>query len=65
MTAWTTNEALLLAQLREAWSGVYDVGYADGEYHAFRLIGGQPLTADTIGGLESAIRADWARWGAQ
>ena len=65
MTAWTTGEALLLEQLRDTWGGVYDIGFADGEYHAFRVIGGQPFSASTIGALESAIRADWARWGAQ
>ena len=47
--------------LRERWAGEYDLGFAGGEFHAFRLIGGQPITARSLGELESAIRADYAR----
>ncbi len=65
VTAWTTDDALLLQQVKDDWAGCYDVGYADGEYYAFRLIGGEPLTADTPAGIDSAIRADFVRyWGA-
>ena len=49
--------------LKEKWAGLYDLGSADGEYHAFRLIGGHPLTASTLAGLDSAIRADFHRQG--
>jgi hypothetical protein len=58
---WGDDEFLLEAALRDAWAGVYDIGRADGEWHAFRLIGGQPMTARTLGELESAIRADYTR----
>jgi hypothetical protein len=60
--AWVTEDQLLIEQIQADWAGIYDVGYAAGEFWAFRLIGGQPLTADTPAGIESAIRADFVRW---
>jgi hypothetical protein len=64
---WTTpdglsiSEQIALDELADKWASVYDLGYADGEYFAFRLIGGPLLPADTLGGLDSAIRADFSR----
>ena len=53
---------MTLRDVADIWHGHYDTGEADGEYHAFRLIGGPLITAGTPAGLESAIRADYARW---
>ena len=55
------HDAMALDRLRDAWGGVYDVGYASGTCWAAWLLGGDPLSASTPEGLESAIRADWAR----
>jgi hypothetical protein len=67
--AWTaagglavSDDLTALDNLAGTWTGLYDVGYADGEFHALRLTGGPLLTADTPGGLDSAIRADFTRW---
>jgi hypothetical protein len=66
-SAWATAGGLSIADqitlddLADKWAFFYDVGYADGEFHALRLLGGPLLTARTLGGLDSAIRADWMR----
>ena len=66
------HEALALDSIRAAWYETYDVGYVadmdgfpDGAYLARRLTGGALLLADTPAGLDSAIRADWARLAAR
>ncbi len=56
------SDDLLIDALRIYWQGVYDVGYAGGAFLARRITGGDLLTAETPGGLESAIRTDRARW---
>lgn len=56
------GDKIALDDLGDRLSGFYDVGYAEGDYWAFRLIGGPLLTAATLGGLDSSIRADWSRW---
>lgn len=66
MTAWTADgltaiDQIALDELADRWAGHYDTGYADGEYWAFRLVGGPLLAARTLAGLDSAIRADYAR----
>lgn len=67
-SAWMTADGLTvtsrkaLNDLADDWASFYDLGYAAGEYHAFRLIGGPLITARTLAGLDSAIRADWNRW---
>jgi hypothetical protein len=64
---WTTPDGLsasdqiALDDLGDRWATVYDVGHTEGEYWAFRLIGGPLLAAGTLGALDSAIRADYAR----
>ena len=55
------DEEFLEAAVKADWGELYDIGRADGEWYAFRLIGGQPLTARSLGELESAIRADYCR----
>ena len=66
VTAWPAADAMTLDKIRDVWEGIYDVGYADGTYRAARsLIAGPLLTARSPEGLESAIRADWARWGSE
>jgi hypothetical protein len=59
--AWPTADEVALAELQRKWSSAYDVGRADGAYHAYRLTGGPVITASTLEGLDSAIRADFAR----
>jgi hypothetical protein len=64
---WTTpgglsaSDQIALDGLAGKWASAYDVGYGAGEYWAFRLIGGPLLAAGTLGGLDSAIRADYVR----
>jgi hypothetical protein len=65
-SAWTPDglsaiDQLALDELGDRWASVYDVGHADGEFYAFRLIGGPLLVARTLAGLDSVIRADYAR----
>jgi hypothetical protein len=55
---------MTLDDVRAAWAPGYDVGEVAGRFWAMRLIGGQPLEADTPEKLDSAIRADLARQGA-
>ena len=68
MSAWpeaddiTPLDALTLESVKEAWGDDYDIGLANGLCLAYRLTGGDLLAADTPEGLESAIRADYARW---
>jgi hypothetical protein len=61
--AWPTPDELQMEQLAEQWRGTYDVGRVDGVCLAFRWPDGPLLSAATPGGLDSAIRADWARTG--
>jgi hypothetical protein len=56
------SDRIALDDLADRLSGFYDVGYTEGGYWAFRLIGGPLLAADTLGGIDSAVRADWSRW---
>ena len=64
---WTTPDGLsasdkiALDDLADRWSSCYDLGHADDEFWAFRLIGGPLLAAGTLAGLDSMIRADYAR----
>ena len=60
-TAWPTAGEIAIEELRRSLgAGLYDLGIADGMFCAFRWPDGPLLTAVTIDGLESAIRADWA-----
>lgn len=46
--------------LRLAWGTAYDLGFADGAWHACRLDGdGTLITGTTPDELNAAIRADW------
>jgi hypothetical protein len=58
---WPTAGEIALQDLRETWEPVYDIGYADGTLCAYRWPDGPLLAAATVDGLDSAIRADWAR----
>jgi hypothetical protein len=66
-SAWTTTDGLsaidkiALDDLGDKWCACYDVGFTDAEFYAFRLIGGPLLAARTLAGLDSMIRADYAR----
>ena len=67
VTAWTTPDGLSIAdqialeRVARHWKTVYDIGHANGQFHAFRLIGGPLITADTLAGIDSAVRADYWR----
>ena len=71
VTAWPAaysrdvNDELAMDRIRADWFGIFDAGYADGAFLARRITGGVLLSASTPAGLESAIRADWFRQGAQ
>jgi len=54
-------DKIALDELADKWAAAYDLGHADAEFWAFRLIGGPLLAARTLAGLDSAIRADYAR----
>ena len=56
------RDEMALDKIRAAWGGLYDVGWADGAYHAVRVIGGPLLTAETVDGLDSVSRANFTRW---
>ena len=66
MTPWTAAadgrpdiaDELVMDGLAERWDGHYRLEAGGGEFRAYRLT---PLTADTPAGLDSAIRADYAR----
>jgi hypothetical protein len=47
-----------LDELGDSISDLYDTGYADCSFWAYRLAGGPLLAADTLAGLDSAIRED-------
>ena len=55
------HDAMALDRLRDAWGAAYDIGHAAGACWAVWLLGGDPMTAATPEGLDSAIRADWSR----
>jgi hypothetical protein len=55
------TDELVMDEIRRTWQGIYDVGYADGSFLARRIDGGDLIGAETPAGLESAIRADYAR----
>jgi hypothetical protein len=59
--AWPTADEMAMEKLAGSWQPAYDVGFADGAYRAFRWPDGPLITAATIDGLDSAIRADSAR----
>ena len=60
--AWPTADEMALGDLDAAWSAAYSVRYESGKYRAaYRYDDGAELTADTVAGLDSAIRAHWAR----
>ena len=53
------HDDLVLEQIRDAYAGLFDIGYACGAYHARRLTGGPLLTAATPGELATAIWVNW------
>ena len=62
MSAWPTADEMALGDLERVWSAVYTVRYEGGKYRAvYRYDDGTELTADTVAGLDSTIRAHWAR----
>ncbi len=65
VSAWPTADEITLQSISAAWGTVYDCGYAHGVYWARRHDAEHLLSAGTPAGLESAIRADYARWTAR
>jgi hypothetical protein len=66
MSAWPAAEDAALDGLRAVWSLAYRIDAAGGGYEArFLFVESPPMTAATLEGIDSAIRADWSRWGAR
>jgi len=62
--AWPTADEMTLAGIQAQWGRWYYVEYTPGgRYRATRPDGHVLPEADTPEGLDSAIRADWSRWG--
>lgn len=61
MAAQATAEEAAALNFGDDLSDLYDTGYADGKYWAFRLTGGPLLSADTLRALDTAISADRIR----
>ena len=57
----TACGALTMQDITARWGAFYWIEY-DGTYRATRPDGYVLPVADTPEGLDSAIRADWARW---
>jgi hypothetical protein len=61
-----TGAGCAAEELRLAWGAVYDIGFADGAWHACRLDrDGDLITRTTPAELTEAIRADQAAWSAR
>ena len=60
--AWPTMAEMELDDLQARWGAVYLLSYDHGMFCADRTDGTNQLIAGTIAALESALRADWARW---
>jgi len=54
----SSSDRAALDDLADRLAGTYDVGFGEGAYWAFRLIGGPLLEAGTLRALEAAIGAD-------
>lgn len=71
VTAWPAEDgidvrdALTMQDIARTWGAYYFLEYSDGMYRATRPDGVDLPPADTPEGLDSAIRADWARWHAR
>jgi hypothetical protein len=55
------HDEIAMEHLRAQWAEVYDFGFGTGDYRARCQTGGALLIASTPAGLDSAVRADWAR----
>ena len=67
VTAWPSAAEMTLSLVAARWSRVYAVGFNGRAYCAIRADWTDevpPLTASTPEGLDSAIRANYARWSA-
>jgi len=60
-TAWPTEDQMTLTAIAETWGVFYDTWFEGGMYRARRADGTALTPAPTPEGLDSAIRADWAR----
>lgn len=56
------HETLILQGLADQWVGLYMVDYAGGAFTAERIDKAPALTAGSLEGLASAMRADFFRW---
>ena len=61
MTAWPTATEMALEKLAGKWTAAYVVTSEGGGFHAEYRYGDGTLKADTLEGLDSAIRAHWAQ----
>ena len=60
--AWPTADDMALEALAARWNVYYRIGFDGLSYYADRADDAPRLTAGTIAGLESAVKANWARW---
>ena len=61
--SWPTAAGMTLDRIRADWGAFYRVEYTEaGRYRATRPDGLVLPEADSPEGLDSAIRADYARW---
>ena len=67
VNAWQTasgrdiRDEIAIGHLAVEWGEIYRVTSGEDDYRARCWTGGATLVASTPAGLESAIRADWAR----
>ena len=59
------DEAIALSHLQDIWAAAYTVRFERGKYRAEFHYDDIDIQADTLAGLDSALRAHWHRtWGA-
>lgn len=68
MSAWSAEvarDAMTLMEIRVKWHGYYHAWFDGSAYRAERPDGVILPPASTPAGLDSAIRADFSRWGSR
>ena len=63
--AWPAADQMTLAAIQELWGAWYHVEHDGGVYRATRPDGVALPEAGSPEGIESAIRADFSRWGSR
>ena len=55
------NDALELSHLQQIWVAAYVIRFEGGTYRAWFRLADVTLEADTLAGIDSAVRAHWTR----